>query len=208
MLISIPMPWSHRASHFQRSPISPSVLGRTLRAVGALFLAFLAFLPASLAQGPMGDCPERERLEAIRAAFLTEHLALTPDEAAVFWPVFNEFDDARNAIMEGRSTMKPETMSDAELTAAMKAEFQREADILALKQTYYDRFKDILPERKAAMLFMLEHRFREEVMNAMKRRLLHQGGPGGGPGSRFGGPGGQFPSDGSPRFKRQQEDQQ
>ncbi len=50
------------------------------------------------APGPRGGDRfqgDPERVEALRTAFLTNRLALTPEEAAVFWPVYNAFDGER-----------------------------------------------------------------------------------------------------------------
>ena len=45
----------------------------------------------------MGNQPgeRREKMEAQKIAFITKQLELTPDEAKVFWPVYNEYDAKR-----------------------------------------------------------------------------------------------------------------
>ncbi len=179
------------------------------------FLAAMLLMGAGLFAHPVlaqggppfpGEGPDQERLKAIRTAFFTERLSLTPEEAATFWPVYNQYDEAREALLEGRGDQKPETLSDAELEAAVLAEFERQEKLLALNRQYLDRFKQALPARKAAMVFMLEHRFREEVVNAVRRRLS-TGGPGGRSGSGLGGgPRGRFPApDGQQRFRAPRE---
>ena len=50
---------------------------------------------SSMAQrGPGGPPPseeKKERIEAMKIGFLTEQLNLTPDEAKVFWPVYDQY---------------------------------------------------------------------------------------------------------------------
>ncbi|HLG04086.1 MAG TPA: hypothetical protein VI731_10860, partial [Bacteroidia bacterium] len=39
-----------------------------------------------------------ERVQALKVAFITKHLNLTPAEAEKFWPVYNEYQDKREAV--------------------------------------------------------------------------------------------------------------
>ncbi len=55
-----------------------------------LILCTAVMLPA---QPPMMNKEARERIEAQRIAFITDQLHLTPDEAARFWPIYNEYKD-------------------------------------------------------------------------------------------------------------------
>lgn len=150
------------------------------------------------APGPRGGDRfhgDSERVDAMRIAFLTKRLALTPEEASVFWPVYNAFDSERDVLLEGRGAPTIDVMSDEELEKTLLGEFQRQKDMASLQERYYSSFKDVLPRRKATMVFMLEHQFREEVMAAMRRRM--EGGQ-----SRSGGPGGDRPGTGRPGADR------
>lgn len=153
----------------------------------------LLLLPGVLfAQPPGGlpDGPEGERLRAARVAFLTQRLALTPEESAAFWPVFNEFDADREALLEERGELGAlEVMSDAQLEETLLAEFRRQEAMAGLQRRYLDRFKEVLPARKALLVFLLEHRFKEELLDRLRQRMggpPSGGPPGGGP--RPGGP--------------------
>ena len=41
---------------------------------------------------------KKEQIKAMKIAFITNELWLTPDEATKFWPIFNAFDDKQNDI--------------------------------------------------------------------------------------------------------------
>ena len=49
-----------------------------------------------------GQNPNIDRLNAYKIAFFTKRLNLTPKEAERFWPVYNEFQNKRNAIQMER----------------------------------------------------------------------------------------------------------
>jgi len=60
-----------------------------------------SFVNAQQGKHPTGQkgnhtAPNQEKIEAQRVAFITQELDLTPDEAKVFWPVYNEYDAKRH----------------------------------------------------------------------------------------------------------------
>lgn len=44
------------------------------------------------------DPKVRDKVNAARIAYLTDQLALTPDEAEKFWPIYNEFLEKRKTL--------------------------------------------------------------------------------------------------------------
>lgn len=55
-----------------------------------ILLSALFFLNISYFCYAQGEA-RRNKIEAIQIAYLTKELALTPDEAEKFWPVYNEY---------------------------------------------------------------------------------------------------------------------
>jgi len=47
-----------------------------------------------------------ERMKALRIAFMTERLALTPDESKAFWPMYEAFEAQMEAQREAMRTQK------------------------------------------------------------------------------------------------------
>jgi len=41
---------------------------------------------------------KKEKIKALKIAYITNELALTPDEATKFWPLFNAFEDKQQDI--------------------------------------------------------------------------------------------------------------
>ncbi len=42
--------------------------------------------------------PDWEKIKSLKVAFITEKLSLTSKEAQSFWPVYNEFEEKRDAL--------------------------------------------------------------------------------------------------------------
>ena len=129
------------------------------------------------------DPSKRERLEALKVAYLTQELYLTPEEAQQFWPLYNEMaQKMRDVRKEQRSNRKGakenfDSMSDAELSYAIDKELEYEQQELDLKKEYNAKFKKILPIKKVAKLHMAETGFRRELLKGARDRRKIPGGP-------------------------------
>ena len=136
-----------------------------------LLLAFaIGFGQISIAQNPELELSKREKLEALKIAHITERLALTPEEAQTFWPLYNELEAKMKDIRKQRRLNRKNTkanhdqLSDKELMAAIDAELDFEQQELNLKREYIKKFSKILPIKKVVLL--------HEAQDGFKRRLL------------------------------------
>ena len=129
------------------------------------------------------ESSKREKLDALKVAYLTNQLNLTPTEAQAFWPLYNELEgkmhDLRKQKRENRITTKQKhaEMTDAQLSAAVDRELTLEQQELDLKKVYNERFKKILPMKKVAQLYAAEHGFRKELLHRAKDQPRHGGKP-------------------------------
>jgi hypothetical protein len=132
----------------------------------AMTLAVLTALQAQAGPPPDGGS---ERVKAMRTAFITNELQLTPEEAQVFWPIFNQFEAEQKRVRERYKPSKDLlSMTDAEAEKLLNSQLDMEEEIIQLKRDYTMRFKKILPVRKVAMLSRVEHEFREHLVQRLK----------------------------------------
>ncbi len=134
-----------------------------------------------------GPSPERggERVKALRTAFITNQLQLTPEEAQGFWPVFNQFEAEQKKLREKyKPTKDLLSMTDVEAEQLLNSQLEMEEEMLQLKKDYHQRFKKVLPVRKVAMLSRVEREFRDYLVVKLKEMRA---------GQRSGQPGGQRP---------------
>jgi len=116
------------------------------------------------------ELSKREKLEALKVAHITEKLALTPDEAQTFWPLYNEMEAKMRVIRRLRRKNRKDTkanhdqLSEKELMAAIEAELDFEQKELNLKKEYSKKFSTVLPIKKVVLL--------HEAQEGFKRRLL------------------------------------
>ncbi len=113
----------------------------------------------------------KEHIEAIRVAYITGKLDLTPEESQAFWAVYNQYDEERKMLK--KSLRKPKNfaeLSDAEIEALILKRFEIEAEELTLKRSYFTKLKEVLPVKKIAKLQMIEREFKKELVRRMGER--------------------------------------
>jgi len=119
----------------------------------------------------------KKEFKAQKVAFLTTKLDLTPEEAQVFWPVYNELEKAREehhrkfirAKVEMKKKMKSgEEMSDAEIEAFLKERFDEEREKADIEERYFEKLKKVLPMQKLAILYAAEEEFRMKMLRYYK----------------------------------------
>ena len=120
----------------------------------------------------------QEKIVSEKIAFLTMEMGITPEEAQVFWPVYNQVDKERDeairrvfrsykavedAVAAGKSEKELNKLLDEHL-AALKAQGE-------VEQKAYKDYAKVLPTEKLAKLYVAEEKFRRHHI-----RKLHGGG--------------------------------
>ena len=141
-----------------------------------LSLVFLLSGLWALAQDHLGPPPNkeaRERMKAHKIAYITEKLDLTPEEAQVFWPVYNELETKLHEIREANRPDKkkdPESMTDAEVEEMVIQRFEFKQKELNLEKEYHEKYKQVLPTKKVAALYKAEQSFRRELLKKLREK--------------------------------------
>src|SRR5688572_30493116 len=102
----------------------------------------LLFAVTSFCAVAQPDGNRKEKLDAMKIAFITQELDLTSQEAQTFWPVYNQFDNELDALRKARKTALSDardefdTMSDAELAKTIDSELNFQQQELDLRKKY------------------------------------------------------------------------
>jgi len=116
----------------------------------------------------------RDRIQAARVAYITEQLALTPEEAEKFWPIYREYSEKyRQTEKELRHARKsPSTDKTAEENdrALVELGFKIKQQQLDLEKEYSEKLLKVIPAQKVRMLPEVEQKFRQLVLEQIKQR--------------------------------------
>lgn len=143
-----------------------------------IFLSLLLCGNLLWAQPGDDDPGRREKFEAMRAAFITERLDLTPEVAQKFWPVYNEYQSKLHELrknMKKHANGKPpwemdiDKLSDAEVKAMMLEHLETDTKELEIKKKYHQEFLKVLTPKQTLKLYFAEEEFKRELFNRFKK---------------------------------------
>ena len=116
----------------------------------------------------------QERLQSEHIAYLTNELELTPEEAQVFWPVYNKahkeqmenYASLRKALKNLKLAVK-EGKSEKEILEALEAYNKAKDGQRNVLADYQKDFIKILGVTKTAKLYVAEDSFRTRQLNRL-----------------------------------------
>lgn len=118
-----------------------------------IFLATSFFAKAQDEQPQVPEQKQQEKIEALKVAFITKELDLTPDEAQKFWPVYNQYSK------ELKSTIKDN-----------QDVIDRDEKVVGLRKRYKDQFTKVLGPDRMNRMFNAERDFRQLLIKSLKRQ--------------------------------------
>lgn len=126
---------------------------------------------------PDQDWATKVRSEKI--AFLTAEMDLSPQDAEVFWPVYNVVEKERRSLMEDlfRSYKTLKTALDAgktgkEVEDLLQAYLKADQESHSAEQRFSQQFLNVLPVEKVAKLYIAEEKFRREQIHRLNRKPI------------------------------------
>lgn len=122
-----------------------------------------------------------DKIEAIKIAYITKRLALTPEESQKFWPVYNQYEAEKKQIRKSTIGSIKEMKEDGEFTnaeadQAIAKYIEFKAKDLDLIKKYVGEFKKFLPTTKIAKLVTAEDHFKKMLMKQAQKEGNGQGG--------------------------------
>src|SRR5688572_14841676 len=124
------------------------------------------------------DPKVQEKVRAAHIAYITDQLALTPEEAERFWPIYREFAEKRKGIRQELKDMKrnpdpnkTQEQNDEELVQKQFDVKQKERN---REKDYSGRLLKVISAQKLRTLPEAERRFRQMILDQIQRRQRQQ----------------------------------
>ncbi len=117
----------------------------------------------------------KEAIEARRISYITSKLSLSPEDAKVFWPIYNEYtkkvDELSDHFRQTTEAMPdPEDMSEEQAAIYVEAEISRFEESAALRREYTERLLEVIRVEQVALLFQAERGFNRMLFREAQRR--------------------------------------
>jgi hypothetical protein len=138
-------------------------------AIFTLFIS-LIFVSLSFAQGG-----KRDKIKALKTAFITTELSLTSQEAEKFWPIYNAFEDKQFELRHEKmkSYMKRmdadlETMSEKEAANLLTQMENVEEETHQLRKKLVADLKNVISSHKIIKLKKAEEDFNRNLLKQFR----------------------------------------
>lgn len=142
---------------------------------------FLISMATFAQDGPLRERfkEKKEQIKALKVAFITTELDLTPDEAAKFWPLFNAFEDKQQEIRKqkmksffDRNDGALDKLSEKDASSMLAQMESTEDELYQLKKKFVSSLKSVLPATKILKLKKAEEGFSKKLLQQYRDKKI------------------------------------
>ena len=138
-------------------------------------IIFLLVASLSFSQGFK---EKREKVKALKVAYITEQLELTTDEAQKFWPIYNAFDENQSelrhekmrAILDRFKPGNVEKLSEKDASNSLIQMEKIEEDLFNLRRKFIKDLQGVVSAKKIIKLKKAEEDFNRELLKQMREK--------------------------------------
>ena len=138
-------------------------------------ILFLLMTSISFAQG-FRD--KKEKVKALKVAYITEQLDLTTEEAQKFWPIYNTFDDKQaelrhekmRAILDRFEPGSVEKLSEKDASTLLTQMETIEENLFTLRKKFIKDLQGVISVIKNNKLKKAEDDFNRTLLKQIKDR--------------------------------------
>lgn len=118
---------------------------------------------------------KRQKIQAMKVAYLTQSMNLTSNESEKFWPLYNEYSTKRTAEnKQYREALKAykkigfDKLDEKQSEEMVNNELLHDQRMLELKKEYIPKFKAMIGSKKLVQLFTAEKEFQKLLLQKAK----------------------------------------
>ena len=118
----------------------------------------------------------KEQIKTLKIAFFTEQLNLSPDEAAVFWPIYNAHEKEKEALRDRqRQEIRDrfpnlDEITEKEAKKALDRYLELEEQEEELDKAFYKQVAGEFSAVRTLKLFQAERDFRRRLLQEYRKR--------------------------------------
>lgn len=121
---------------------------------------------------------KKEKIKALKVAYITEKLNLTAEEAQKFWPIYNTFDEKQFEIRHNKLRLLVdkieqqgvENLSEKEAQNIISQMESSEEELHNLKKKFMLDLQKVLPAKKIILLKKAEDEFNRKLLKEFRER--------------------------------------
>lgn len=120
--------------------------------------------------------PDREKIKALKVAFITERLDLSAKEAQTFWPIYNEHEAKREVLRQKeRSQIRgkiknADELSEKEAEDLLEKYISFEDEEEALDKAFLKNISQVISSKKTLLLLRSEQEFKRQLIKQYRQK--------------------------------------
>jgi Skp family chaperone for outer membrane proteins len=120
--------------------------------------------------------PDREKIKSLKVAFITESLDLSSKEAQAFWPIYNQYEENREALRQKERTQIRSKIKSADELSEKAAKdllekyisFEDEEE--ALDKAFLKKVSVVISAKKTLLLLRSEEEFKRQLISQYRHK--------------------------------------
>ncbi len=139
-----------------------------------LLVSLMVFTISLNAQETQSKSDKEQEFKSQKIAFFTDKIGLTPEEAQIFWPVYNDYWAKKNKIIADRKEKMTyfadhsENMSNDKMIKYADQYIRYEIELAELLDEYHKKFKKILPINKVMKIYLADYEFKTYLLKKIR----------------------------------------
>lgn len=117
----------------------------------------------------------QEQIQARKIGYLTSRINLTPEEAQVFWPIYNSYWAKRDSLFEERRQILRDVLRSKDRPDEKRAELLAQKLVdnqiaeAKLLEEYHKQFQKVLSPLKVLKYYAAEETFKTKLLDDLRK---------------------------------------
>ena len=137
-----------------------------------IIIVITIFLSALTSLQAQDKNDHREKIKAMKVAFITQELNMSSQTAQKFWPVYNKYEVDKRALHKRENVDWDNigTISDSKAEEMLKEYLAVEREEYVIKRQLFSDLKKILTAKEIVLLHKLEADFNKKMIQEYRNR--------------------------------------
>lgn len=119
----------------------------------------------------------RDKIKTLKIAYITEKLNLSENEAQMFWPIYNKFEEEDSKLKHNyyniRKNINFESLTEEKAKQIIKEHRLHNNKKQELENDYITNLTKVISAKKVILLQKIEDDFKRKMFDEYKRRGRH-----------------------------------
>ena len=152
-----------------------------MRKLAFVYIGILSLISWSIQaqEGRRGDDFEK-KYHSQKVAYLTTEMDLSPEESAVFWPLYNAHEKEKGKLKDEMKSyrrevaQKDEELTEEEALETLKFFQDNMVKMHQIEVQYQNKYIKVISAKKVIVMLKAEKEFRRDLLRKLGEKRKHQ----------------------------------